>query len=396
MLRVLNIYIFKEVAVPFFLSLVVLTVTALLSKVIKIVELMVTHGIGASFVFWFIISIIPSFLIFTIPISFLTGVLVAFTRLSSDSEITAMKAGGLSLFDMLRPVLALGVIAYAVTLSFTLYIYPWGNMTMKQLLFEAARTRLVSGLDEKTFYDRFKGVVLYVDHLNPRTGEMEGIFISERAAGANTEPNVFFASRGAFSPSSEESSVYLKLFDGTIHKESAGAQESYHIAGFSTYVLSLNLAGGPAAATESRANRELYPGELLEKIRSIRAEGLPSGEHMADLHKRFALPAAIFVFALLGVPLGIQKVRSSRLSGFSAALAVVLAYYVLSMVLEALAENGTIDPVLAVWGTDLILFAAGAYVFYKAAKDSPISPAGWFRRFNKPGAADAPEGQGEG
>jgi len=395
MLRALNIYIFKEVAVPFLLSLVVLTVTALLSKVIKIVELMVTHGISASFVFWFIISIVPSFLIFTIPISFLTGVLVAFTRLSSDSEITAMKAGGISLFAMLRPVLALGIIAYAVTLSFTLYIYPWGNMTMKQLLFEAARTRLVSGLDEKTFYDRFKGVVLYVDHLNPGTGEMEGIFISESASGANAEPNVFFASRGAFSPSSEESSVYLKLFDGTIHKESSAAKESYHTAEFSTYVLELNLAGGPAAATDSRANRELYPGELLERIRGVRAEGLDAGEHMADLHKRFAVPAAIFVFALLGVPLGIQKVRSSRLSGFSAALAVVLAYYVLSMVLEALAEHGTIDPVLAVWSTDMILLTAGSYVFYKATKDSPVSPAGWFRRI-KPNAAGAPEEQGDG
>lgn len=393
MFRVINIYIFKEVALPFFLSLLILTVTALLSKVIKIVELMVTHGIGISFVFWFIVSIIPSFLIFTIPISFLTGVLVAFTRLSSDSEITAMKAGGLSLFDLMKPVLALGLIAYAVTLSFTLYIYPWGNMTMKQLLFDAARTRLVSGLDEKTFYDRFKGVVLYVDHLNPKTGEMEGIFISERTAGEKAEPNVFFAAKGVFAPSSDEFSVYLKLFDGTIHKQAAGKHGSYHIAEFSTYVLELNLAGSPAAATESRANRELYPGELLDRIRTFRAEGGPAEKSLADFHKRFALPAAIFVFALLGVPFGIQKVRSSRLTGFSVALTVVLAYYVLSMVLGALAENGTIDPVLSVWGTDFILFAVGAYVLYKAAKDSPVSLYRWTRLF-KPRQARAPEGQG--
>src|SRR4030065_78185 len=100
---------------------------------------------------------------------------------------------------------------------------------------------------------------------------------------------------------------------------------------------------------------------------------------MADLHKRFAGPAPPFIVAALGVPLGIQKVRSSRLSGFSAALAVVLAYYVLSMVLEALAEHGTIDPVLAVWSTDMILLAAGSYVFYKARKESPVTPAGSLR-----------------
>jgi len=391
----LNLYIFKEVSVPFLLSLVVLTVTALLSKVIKIVELMVTHGIGASFIFWFIVSIIPSFLIFTIPISYLTGILVAFTRMSSDSEITAMKAGGLSLFNILRPVLALGLIAYAVTLSFTLYVYPWGSTTMNHLLFEAARTRMVSGLDEKTFYDRFTGVVLYVDHLNPKTGEMEGIFISERTAGKQTEPNVFFAARGVFAPSSDKSSVYLKLFDGTIHQQAEDGTEGYHMAEFSTYMLELNIAGTPTAITDSRANRELYPGELLDRIRQIRAEGLDAGESMADFHKRFALPAAIFVFALLGVPLGIQKVRSGRLGGFSAALAVILAYYVISMVTEALAENGSINPVAAVWSTDIILFTVGAYMFYKAAKDSPINIIGALRRLTGPGGRRKPEEQGE-
>ncbi|MFQ5736101.1 MAG: LPS export ABC transporter permease LptF [Thermodesulfobacteriota bacterium] len=385
--RAMDIYIFKEVTVPFLLSLAVLTVTALLSKIIKIIELMVTHGIGASFIFWFVVSVIPTFLIYTIPISFLLGVLIAFTRLSSDSEITAMKAGGLSLFNIMKPVLAVAVLAYAVTLAFTLYIFPWGNQNIKQLLFEAARSRLVSGIEDKTFYDRFKGVVLYVDHLNQKTGEMEGIFISEGSGGAGAEPNVFFAKKGVFSQSTDDSTVYLKLFDGTIHRKSSGGGGSYHIAEFSTYVLELDLAGVPAAMAGNRSNRELYPGEMVERVRQIRAKGEDTSPYLIDLHKRFALPASIFVFALLGVPLGIQKIRAARFTGFSVAMAVVLIYYALSTAMEALGETGALNPIVAVWGSDIVFCAAGVYVFYRAAKDAPVDVAAWFRRL-LPHAAD--------
>jgi lipopolysaccharide export system permease protein len=384
--RVINRYIFKEIAVPFFLSLVILTVTALLSKVIKIIELMVTHGIGFSFIFWFVVSVIPTFLIYTIPISFLIGVLIAFTRLSSDSEITAMKAGGISLYNMMRPVAAISVLAYIVTLAFTLYIFPWGNMSIKQLLFEAARTRLVSGIEEKTFYDRFKGVVLYVDRLNTQTGEMEGIFISENDEATGAESNVFFAQKGIFSPSTDESAVYLKLMDGTMHRKSSNGNESYHIADFSTYVLELSLTGGPATMIESKTNREMYPAELRERIAKVKARGGNTAPYLIDLHKRFALPASIFVFAILGVPLGIQKIRAARFTGFSVAMAVVLIYYVLSTALEALGENGVLHPVLAVWGSDIVFGSAGLYVFYKAAKDTPVGIASWFRHAGAHGA----------
>ncbi|MBI5642760.1 MAG: LPS export ABC transporter permease LptF [Deltaproteobacteria bacterium] len=372
--RLINTYIFKEISVPFLLSLVIMTFTGLLSKVMKLVELMVTHGIGASFVFWFIVSVIPSFIIYTIPVSFLIGVLVAFTRLSSDSEITAMKSTGLSLFSLMRPVAVLAVIAYLLTLAFTIYIFPWGNLKLKQLLFEAAKTKLVSGIEEKTFYDKFKGMILYVDHLSPKTGEMEGIFISETGEGGET--NIFFAEKGVFSPSTQEFNVYLKLLDGSIHRKTEN-DGSYHIVEFKDYVLDLSLSGKPTTGLSDKSNRELYLKELLERVAAAKERGQSAAPYLIDLHKRFALPASVFVFAILGVPLGIQKIRAARFTGFSISLGVVLIYYVTSTALEALGENGKINPVFAVWGSDIIFLTAGAYIFYKAAKDSPINILSW-------------------
>lgn len=386
-------YIFLETLVPFLLSVGILTVTALMSKIIKIIELMVTHGVGGSFILWFIASILPSFLIYTIPISFLIAVLIAFTRLSSDSEVTAMKASGISLFRMARPVLLLASLAYFATVACTLYLFPWGNLNLKSLLFDIARTKLVSGIEEKTFYDRFKGMVLYIDHLSPKTGEMDGIFISQ--GGAKGESTLFFAQRGEFAPSSEEFTVYLKLYNGTIHGKTEG-NGAYHIADFSTYTLELNIPGGEPEDRISKTNRELYVGELMSKIQKTKALNENAGPYMIDLHKRFALPVSVFVFAVVGIPLGIQRVRSARFTGFSVALGVVLVYYVLSTAFEALGENSVINPVFAVWGSDVIFLVAGIYIFYRAAKDKPVDLSIIKGLFVKPFRGKKDDGKDEG
>ncbi|MCC6502103.1 MAG: LPS export ABC transporter permease LptF [Deltaproteobacteria bacterium] len=379
---ILSRYIIKEISVPFFLSLAILTATALLSKAVKLIELMVTQGVGGSFIFWFIASIVPSFLIYTLPISFLIGVLVAFTRLSSDSEVTAMKASGLGLTAMLRPVMICAFFVYAATLVVTLYLFPWGNLNLKTLFFDASRERFISGLEEKTFYDRFKGIVLYVDKINARTGEMEGLFISER--GSTKESNVFFASKGVFSPATERQTVYLKLNDGSIHRQTRDGK-AYHLVGFASYTLELGLAG-QAVSPAQKHNRELYTGELMDRAGDAEARGADPAPYLIDLHKRFALPASVFVFALLGLPLGIQKIRAAKLSGFSTALGVVLVYYVMSTAFEAIGEAGSLNPIAAVWASDVIFLIAGIFVFLRADKDRPLSPLTFRSRARKGGA----------
>jgi len=369
--RVITTYIFKEIGVPFLLGLLILTVTALLSKVVRLVDLIFSHGAGLFFVLEFVASASPSFLIYTVPVAFLIAVLMAFTRLSSDSEIIAMKAAGISLAALLRPVILLAAIAFAIDLTLTLYVFPWGNLNMKRLVFEAGKSALTSGIEEKTFYDRFLGATLYVDRINPETRTMEGIFISQQSGDG---VNSFFAKSGAIAPSEDNSSVFLKLVDGASHRQNKGVGD-YNIVEFKSYTLELGLAGADPGRIKGRSNRELYAGELLDKARELKGRGENPSPVIIDVHKRFSLPASIFVFSLLGIPLGLQKVRSSRFTGFGVALAVVLLYYIASTALEALGENGRLNPILAVWGSNIIFGAAGAIVFYSAFKDVSLTGA---------------------
>ncbi len=375
--RLINTYIFKELAVPFFLSVGILTVTVLLSKMLKLVELSLNHEIGFSFIFWFLLSLIPPFLIYTIPASFLVSVLIACTRLSSDNEITAMKASGLSLLSLTKPVIAWALIAYALTLGLTLFLLPWGNHNQKVLLFDAARTKTTAGLEEKVFYDQFKDIVLYVDEI-PKggEGELRGIFISQRA---DDGPNIIVADRGFISPSPEKLSVLFKVFDGEIHRQSTD-ETRYHIVKFSNYTIELELKEGTPVTRKRLATREMYVGELRQRINEAEASGRPTHHLTIDLHKRFALPASVFVFAFLGMPLGMQRVRSARLTGFSVAVGVFIAYYVIIKTLEALGDNGFIDPVIAVWAPNVTLASLGLFILYRTAKEKPVRLVPWLEQ----------------
>ncbi len=379
MLKLISIYIFKEILTPLLLSAGILTATIILSSSLELVDLVVTYGVGPSTVLWFLLSTTPSFLVDIIPISFLIAVLVAFARLSSESEIIALKGAGVGLFNLIKPVLVMSIAVYLLTLAVSLYLNPWGNKNLKKIMFEVARTATAAGIEEQTFFwtrpghsRGFKGVVLYVDHFAEDNETMMGVFISQKEEDGTK--SVIMAERGLFVPSSEDTSITLILEDGTIHR-SRKESTDYNLASFDRYTLALDLTEGrlPGRPAHETSNRELYLGELREKIRIVDSRNWPSlNKDILALHKRFSMPAAVFVFAILGIPLGIQKVRSARLTGFSVALGVVLIYYLLSKQVGSLGKSGIINPVFAAWMPNILLGSLGAYFFYRASIDRPV------------------------
>lgn len=351
---------------PFFLCLLILTSTALLTKAIKLIGLIVSQGLGMGFAFWFIVSLLPSFLIYTIPVSFLIAVLITFTRLSSDSEFIAMKALGLNLFTITRPVLVFALFISSITLACTLYLYPWGNLNMKRLIIEGASKNIAAAIKEKTFYDKLGDLVIYVDHISDKTGELEGVFIAKKNPSGKSD--IFVAEKAVIGGAGKGSNFYIRLEKGTSQREDK-EKDSYHVVNFTSYVLELNPASQGFGGAGSRSNRELYPAEMVHRIKDIETRGGFTPPYIMDLHKRFALPASIFIFGLIGATLGIQGVRSTRLTGFAVALGVILLYYILSTALEGFGENGILNPLAAVWGSNIITGIIAFYVFYLKSKD---------------------------
>ena len=380
MSRLLSVYIFKEILVPFVLCAIILTLTVLLSKTLELIDLVVGHGVGPGLILKFIVALVPTFLTSIVPIAFLISVLIGYARFSSSHEIIAMKAAGISLTSHLKPVMTFAAILFIFLIALTTYINPWGYNSIKRIMYNVARTNTAAGIEEQTFNNRYKNVVLYVDRIDEDGFGMQGVFISQSVAGKGEA--LIFARRGYFAPSSKDLSVSLVLEDGTMQmpqeeNETDSKEAPFHLLNFQKYSLSLEHRQKMDAPAHKRPNRELNIDDIIKKIDAQRAAGTATSGARVDLHKRFALPASIFVFALLGVPLGIQRVRSAGFTSFSVALVIIIIYFVLSQSFEALGKSARINPILAVWASFIILAATGAYIFYKAARDKPIKSLEW-------------------
>ena len=343
----------------------------------KLIELVVGRGVHLADIGMLFIYIIPSFLTMTIPMSFLLALLLAFGRLSSDGEVTAMKASGVSLYQMLIPVTVLSILAYIMTFYLFIYALPWGNESFRVKVFDIASARASAAIKEGVFNDDFEGIVLYVEKFENAGERMQGIMIYDQR---EKEGYTIFAGDGSIVSDPEAMTVTMYLKNGEIHQ--VGKRLSYDRVAFSTYDMRLNFKGAASGkkGKVSKGDREMTLAELREKVSELKARGENYGPYDVEIYKKFAIPFACIVFGLIGAPLGIQSKRSGRAWGFSLSLAIFLAYYISLTGGESLGDKGVIPPLLAMWGANIIFSILGIYLIVMVGKERPIPLLSWMDR----------------
>jgi lipopolysaccharide export system permease protein len=367
-------YIVKEILPIFFIGLMILTVILLMDKILKLIELIVTRGVSLSQILMLLLFISPSFLIFTIPMAVLLGTLLTFGRLSGDSEITAFKASGVSLYQLFLPIAIFSISAYLLTTFLVLYGLPWGNLGFKSTLYLIAQSKADIEIKERVFNDVFDGIVVYVDKVPIRGKRMEGVLIyDERDQG---KVNTIFAREGFLVSNPKSQEVILRLSNGDIHRFEPRTNV-YQKVQFDVYDLRLELAKAFAAMGKKLKEHEMSIDDIEQKIDKKKSLGEDTTPQEVELHKRYAIPFACIVFGLIGVPLGIQPRRSGRSHGFIFSILILLAYYISLTASEILAVRQTIPAFLAGWAPNILFGSFGIYLLIKMANESPFIPSVW-------------------
>lgn len=361
-------YIAREIAVPTLIGLLIFTFVLLMGRILKLVELVVNKGVPLGEILQLFAYLLPAFLVITIPLAFLLGVLLGFGRLSADNEVVALRASGIPIYGMLRPVLVLAVLFTIVTAWLTLYGEPAGQTAFRDQVFEIASSRANVGILPRVFNDEFEGLVLYAGDIDERQGQMRGVFISDERIGAT--PAVILASQGRVISDQDKRILTLRLENGTIHRRPVDKKaDTYQVIGFTTYDINLNMGQqlGDGSSRQKKL-REFPLPELWAKLQNAQTaeERRPL---TVELHKRFALPLAPIVFALVGVPLGIRSQRSAKGGGFAIALAIFMAYYICATFAETLALESGFPPLLTLWAPNLLFLTAGLVLLQRAARE---------------------------
>jgi len=370
-------YFLREVAVPFCYGIGVFTFILLIARMLKLVELVVNRGVPLIEIGKLFAYILPTFLEVTVPMALLLAVLLSFGRLSSDSEIVALKTSGISLYQMTLPILLFTAAVYGLSLMVSVYVRPWANTRLKASLYEIAKTRASAGLRERVFNDDFASLVIYVEHIEPPGEQLAGILIAD-----NRDPsqrNTVLAKRGVLVSEEATQNVTLRLLDGTIHT-SMSDDRSYHKTDFTVYDVSLSLSAALARFSQREKDaKEMSLGELRAAIAAKTAAGRPANTERIELHRKFSVPFACLVFGLVAIPLGLHPVRSVKSRGFSVSLALIFLYYLVLTAGEAMAIKGTLPAVVAMWLPNVLFAMIGLALFASAAREIRLSLAGRVR-----------------
>ncbi len=391
----LDRFIAREILGPTLLGFIAYTFFLMLRIVFSLSEQVFVHGLSGGEALRILAASVPHVIVLTIPMSFLFGVLIGLGRMSSDNEIVALQAGGVSLWRIVLPVLFVGLILMGGNAYVTLRIIPRANQALREL--KARYLQRGTGLGQieaRVFHDEFPNVLLYVRDIDHNSGYWKDVLLFDRSVpGAE---RLVMARRGRLvtgrlreeaaraagltgtdgdSPTpravrdrgleNNGDSPWLLLEDVVTHQFDPMKPESYKRDRNQIQLVRLfppQRAG--MRVNISLGERERTTAALLRTIREARVARRDDPEMArkrrsaeVELHKRIAIPVACLVFALVGLPLGIGSRSTTRGRGFVLSIGVIMVYYVILNHGELLAREGRIPAWLGPWLPNLLLAA---------------------------------------
>lgn len=372
MKRTLNRYIVSEILPALGVGFLAFTLILLIARILKLVEMVMNRGVPIAQIGKLFGLMLPTFLEMTVPMALLFGVFLGLSRLSSDHEILALKANGISPVQILIPVGAIAFVASMLTLLLTTSARPAANLALKKELYQIAKSRVGTALREKVFNDDFPKLLIYAEEVVPPGDTSQGILIVDRRN--PKKENILFGKVALILSDEESRTLSLKLFDGSLY-EREKKQPGFSRTHFNTYDFQLDLEEAfGSVQKKARGPKEMSLRRLGKAIRLKEGQGIRPTAELIELHQRFSFAFAPLVFALLGVSLVLIPTRSraSRPWGLALCLFWLLIYYALLSLGKALGEKELIAPALALWLPNAVVGAMAVIFFRKAIKESPL------------------------
>ncbi|MFP4419522.1 MAG: LPS export ABC transporter permease LptF [Desulfococcaceae bacterium] len=381
---IINRYVFRELFTPFSLNLLFFTFVFLLAEILKITNMIVNYRIGLLTVIRMMAFTVPYFLVFVIPMSVMMAVLLTFLRMSGDNEIIALKAGGVSVYQVLPAVVSFCLLGTLLTGVMIGYGMPLGRSAFRRLTMDVARSHIDLGLKERTFTDAFTGVMLYVNEIDPRKRELIDVFIRDERNPDRAATVV--APRGRLFSDPENFRFQLRLFDGQINQVNMD-KATVNNATFETYDIRLDLREAAAAVgTGPKHEKEMRPGELREFLNTAGEKDDRYYRILVEFHRKFALPFACLALGILAVPLGAQSRSAKTAFGLGLGLFLFLFYYLMLSAGLVFGEQGSYPPAVGMWVPNLVTAGLGLFLLDRTVHgrtiyiDRFLRMFSWFRR----------------
>lgn len=421
--KIINRYIIKELTIPFVSSLFILIFVLLSNFILKNMDKFLGKGLSLGTVLKFLVYNSAWIISLAIPMSILIATLMAFGRLSSDNEITAFKASGISMNKLILPAMIFGLIVFSLITPFNLWVLPEMNHNVRKISHEISRNRPDIEFNEQLL-NSFSDKIIYVGkRLN--THSFDNVVIFDKAQKNHT---TIMAEKGNFT--SFQDGIVINLQNGSIHEELTNNE--YRKTYFDVYKIAIpfdqlefNLSNNLI-----RQERELNVNALLRKITSYKNNIKNSekkitlnnnkidslnkllsvhenknkknllminmvknqidnqisrkdknfkliknykqqiNKYSVEVHKKFSIPIACFIFILLGTPLGIMAKNSNMSVSIAISILFFIVYWSFLIAGEDFADRGRFNPALSMWAPNIFLGMIALYLYSLISKEN--------------------------
>ncbi|UCD18283.1 MAG: LptF/LptG family permease [Candidatus Zixiibacteriota bacterium] len=439
-MKILNRYILREHIPPFLFSVFIITFVLILETIPKIVEMVVDKDIPAPVVLELIFLNLAWMIALSVPMAVLVATLLAFGRLTSDTEIVAIKSSGVNLLRVLIPLLIAAGILTAAMVEFNDKVLPDLNHKARVLTGDIRSMRPTLTFRPGVFITDVSGYIILIDDIDHTTSEVEGVRISD--VKNPNKPRIIVAKSGLMKFIDNGQTVRFTLRDGEIHMLDSKEPDNYRRIGFTEQVINVGGVGSELQRSSSnfRTDREMdiaemrevvlraknaiepfrqrieksvankmqflfsdtldYPvdtsltdarvlsflktdmkailGRIERDTEQIEQQNRNINKYMSEIHKKYAIPAASFAFVLIGAPLAILSRRGGMGVAVSISLFIFTLYWAFLIGGEDLSDRGLISPFWAMWSANFLVGAIGLYLLIKVLTEKPL--LSFFRR----------------
>jgi lipopolysaccharide export system permease protein len=371
----LDRWLVKELLGPLLFGIAAFTAVSLsVGVVFELVRRVAESGLPLLAAMQVLFLRLPGFLVLAFPMATLMATLLAYSSLSGNSELTALRSVGVSTSRMVLPALVLSLLMSLLTFLFNDLIVPKANLAATNTLEVALGKALTTETGNNVLYSRF-GRIKQVEGESMK--QLTHLFYSRKyLQGQMLDVTVIDFSRGgqrqmltAESGRWNESQGMWEFSNGHIVNldDASGTTTSAHFDRY-LYPLSRNpvdvakIPTDPGAMTVGQARR-------AERLYEEAGNAKEARRMRVRIQEKFAFPAICLVFGLIGSSLGVRPYnRTSRSQGFGISVLLIFGYYLMSFIFSSLGISGTLVPLLAAWSPVLIGMAAGLHLLRVASR----------------------------
>ncbi|MFQ5453781.1 MAG: LptF/LptG family permease [Candidatus Zixiibacteriota bacterium] len=433
-MRILSRYVLKEHVAPFLFAFFILTFLLVIDYVPRITD----HVIDKDLSIWVALELLALnlawMLALSIPMSALVATLMAFGRLTSDFEITAMKANGINIIRILIPLLIAGSCLTYLMIEFNDKILPDLNKRARVLRGDISAMRPTLVFKSGIFISDIPGYLVQIDKIDHSTSRVEGVRINDTKD--NNKPRIIVAEYGYLKMTDNNKNMQFSLYNGEIHSFDVKDPNNYRKVDFKNQIINVSGTGSELKRSESeyRSDREMPIKDMQVRVseaekqinpfrkkmfssiekkinylfadtfsynnkktitdsvayyivktslanlkkqvernqQQISAQRRTMAKYNIEIHKKYSIPLAIISFILLGAPLGILSRRKGMGIAISISIFLFIIYWAFLIGGEDLADRGMVAPFWAMWSANFLIGGVGLYLLYIVITEKPL------------------------